>query len=664
MKTLIIYSIVIATTIFFSSVTDSLTKTDSVKNKNPSQKSQSNDTNCIDDLIIDDTTPLKNLHQSNNSITTEGVINIQPNQKVEYRSNKITLNQGFSVEAGSDFTIGIDDCNFLFTPVDGEINFDTDPSSIVTRTQNVSFDPEQLLNEYQIQTLIFNEERTITFQEQYINQDLWKGTINGVNTNNILMVKSGNNYIGSFHVDSMFYQIRYIGNGEYQIKEIDHTKFPEGAEPDVPQTTMRDTGNSDVLCTTDTGEFIDVLVVYTTTSKNASGGESSIRAEIDLAVEETNLSYFNSSIHQRVRLVGAIETSYQSTDSSLGEALNFVRDDSFVISERNRLGADCVILIVEPGGYCGRAYVLSNPSATTFSEYAVGVVKRSCATGNYSFGHELGHIMGALHNCENTSSSNPFDYSHGYSYCGVNTKWRTVMGYSECGNRRIPYWSNPNVQYNGISMGDNSVACKSDNALTLNNTANVVANFRCSTVFPSDITTLFFSSNDNIRGWSWDGTTASYIVGTPNESTLVVRPFDGTAFGEYTELFFSSDDNIRGWSWDGTTASYIVGTPNKSTLVVRPFDGTTFGEFTEFFFSSFDIIRGWSWDGTTASYLVWKNGETLYVTRSFDGVAFGEPEISYFGSRDNLRSWSWDGTTGSYHVIKSNDETNIYIRPW
>lgn len=65
---------------------------------------------CVDHLIIDVNTPFKNLYQSNNTITTQGAVIIQNTQQVEYRSNRITIYQGFVSQAGVDFKVSIGGC--------------------------------------------------------------------------------------------------------------------------------------------------------------------------------------------------------------------------------------------------------------------------------------------------------------------------------------------------------------------------------------------------------------------------------------------------------------------------------------------------------------------------------------------------------------------------
>ncbi len=166
---------------------------------------------------------------------------------------------------------------------------------------------------------------------------------------------------------------------------------------------------------------------------------------------------------------------------------------------RDTYEADVVTMIVENGGgYCGIAYIMTSVS-TTFENYAFNITARNCATGYYSFGHELGHIMSARHDWYvDATSYSPYSYNHGLT--NPTDGWRTIMAYnSECVARgtsctRLQYWSNPNVSYGGDPMGVpagtstacstgslSNPACDADNRMTLNNTAWTVANFRDST---------------------------------------------------------------------------------------------------------------------------------------------------------------------------------------
>jgi hypothetical protein len=114
---------------------------------------------------------------------------------------------------------------------------------------------------------------------------------------------------------------------------------------------------------------------------------------------------------------------------------------------------------------------------TAFAPKGFSISVRSCAIGNLSFTHELGHSFGLAHNPESSRNGSAFPYALGHY---VNGSFSTVMSYStSCpqGCPRVPYFSNPYVFYNNQPTG---IPDERDNARALNNTAETVANFRYS----------------------------------------------------------------------------------------------------------------------------------------------------------------------------------------
>lgn len=215
---------------------------------------------------------------------------------------------------------------------------------------------------------------------------------------------------------------------------------------------------------------------------------------VQLAVDETNQSYVNSGINQRLRLVHKEEVSYTESGNFCGastadlERLAGTTDGYMdnVHALRDTYGADVVDLIVETGNACGCGYLMTTVS-TGFAPNAFTVTRRDCATGYYSFGHELGHNMGARHDWYVDQGTTPYPYNHGYVY--TPGQWRTIMAYNnECSNSgfnctRLQYWSNPDVRYTGVPMGvPEGSANPADNRKTLNNTASTTANFRQSQI--------------------------------------------------------------------------------------------------------------------------------------------------------------------------------------
>jgi hypothetical protein len=238
----------------------------------------------------------------------------------------------------------------------------------------------------------------------------------------------------------------------------------------------------------DDGSIIDVLVVYTPASR-IRYGQSGIESLIDLAVAETNQAYTNSQINTQLRLVYKGEVNYTETplmDIDLARLQN--PTDGFmdeVYGLRDSYKADLVTLIEENGAMSGIAYQMSTPSAD-FAPNAFSVVASASATGYYSFGHELAHNMGAQHDRDNALVPGVAPYAYGYR---LPTTFRTMMAYpcaSPC--QRVPYFSNPNVLYNGQPTGIDYQANPSqaaDNARALNEVKAIVANFRDSTAPPT-----------------------------------------------------------------------------------------------------------------------------------------------------------------------------------
>jgi hypothetical protein len=318
---------------------------------------------------------------------------------------------------------------------------------------------------------------------------IWNGYIEGIEFSNVNLVFNNNTLTGLVTSPKGIFEIHPAGNDIHDISEVDQSAFPNEADPYIGTNSL----NASSLAATsssneDDGSTIDVLVVFTEAARKAAGDSNAINSLINLAVSLANTTYSNSGINQRVRLVHTEEVSYTESGKSDTDVNRLVNpSDNFmddVPTLRDMYSADIVVLILESLNYCGQAYEILNPVSTAFASNAYLVVKRDCATGNLSFAHELGHIMGARHDWYADSTDNsPYTYNHGY--VNVQDNWRTVMAYdNECRDNnttctRLQFWSNPDINYNndpmGVSEGQTHAA---DNRKTLNNTASTVAKFR------------------------------------------------------------------------------------------------------------------------------------------------------------------------------------------
>jgi Metallo-peptidase family M12 len=122
-----------------------------------------------------------------------------------------------------------------------------------------------------------------------------------------------------------------------------------------------------------------------------------------------------------------------------------------------------------------------------------------CATGYYSFGHEIGHNFGMSHDrgTENSCSSTT---TFNYGYINPNAEFRTILSYDckvgQCdkmpknGCARIQRFSNSNTAYTYLSkpIGDTT----RDNARQINNNRALVASY-----FPAMNCQSNIECNDN-----------------------------------------------------------------------------------------------------------------------------------------------------------------------
>jgi hypothetical protein len=348
----------------------------------------------------------------------------------------------------------------------------------------------------------------------------WVGHVQSEPGSSVTLVYSDGLLTASIAVAGARYTIRpapeatrratpVAGGALHIVAEMDQAQYPREREPlqvTIPETVRR---QADVRFASDTADLIDLLVVWTPSAAMQAGGATAIQDLITVGVSETNTSYANSGVDQRIRLVHMEGVSYTESGDH-GVDLTRLTDGSGslngVAAVRDAYSADLVMMVVGStgGNDCGVSWVMTTPS-TAFAANAFSVVVGDCITPNYTFAHELGHLMGLRHDWfveYGPDPVKPFSYAHGHVNVGgtPSTNWRTVMSYNDrCAAQavnctRVLYWSNPDVLLNGAPMGIppntaftnppcgpgqmGSNGCDAFDALVLNQTASYVANFR------------------------------------------------------------------------------------------------------------------------------------------------------------------------------------------
>lgn len=318
------------------------------------------------------------------------------------------------------------------------------------------------------------------------------GTIDEVQYSEFLIVVEDEVAIGYFRfpmIDQL-YRLRYSPEGVHLLCQIDPNRLGACADNDATPVSPAAAAHDDAahgpsvpppgppergFCNADPSmHTMDLIIAYTDVARIAAGGVSAINAECQAAIDTTNLTYANSAIYARARLVYRGEVAYNEVGTldqhrdRLAATADGVMDSVHALRETYR--ADHVSLLVDDDdgvGLCGIAYCLPNTTTRAFN-----IVNWECSSSNYSFPHELGHNQGCAHDRANAGTGcNAYTYSYGWRFVGNSgTTWRTVMAYAP--GTRIGYFSDCCVLFDGQPTGvPIGFANESDNSYTINQRA-------------------------------------------------------------------------------------------------------------------------------------------------------------------------------------------------
>jgi hypothetical protein len=172
-------------------------------------------------------------------------------------------------------------------------------------------------------------------------------------------------------------------------------------------------------------------------------GYSDVLGLVQLAIREANDAYQVSRVPITLVLSDFFESDVpDSSDSAV--LLNAWR------ALKELRSGHMAILLSQNIQSCGRAFIDCAKYDPLYVSCPYGVVRAGCATGYYSFAHEIGHIQGLDHNEPFDNPNSRFLDNHGYipkPGFAQDGAVRTIMAYPVIDELRVGYFSNPDVKY-------------------------------------------------------------------------------------------------------------------------------------------------------------------------------------------------------------------------
>lgn len=335
-----------------------------------------------------------------------------------------------------------------------------------------------MLDRDQIRLPLFD--RDIFLKKQHAETDIlgnwnWSGDVLDIKGKvigeTVLVVNPEGEITGTIFTENDMYGVRHLGEGLYAIALL--IEEAEANDEDLISQVNQFVNNGEQ---TEDGAgkttiIIDLMVAYT---QQALSKQPNLLSYISQNVTQGNNILRNNDIDATFNLVHVYKTSYSTSNFALTDRDRFIAKNDGYMDEvhglRDTKGADICLLYSGFSDYAGIAGAIG---ASESSAFAALSADSASAISNYTFTHEIGHLLGCSHNPESAGGAAPYPYGHGYRH---GNSHRTVMAYNCSGGcKRVAYFSTPHKNYNGKSLGDTTTF---DNDRVIRENMNRISGFR------------------------------------------------------------------------------------------------------------------------------------------------------------------------------------------
>jgi hypothetical protein len=308
-----------------------------------------------------------------------------------------------------------------------------------------------------------------------------RGGVRGVpldgELDHVLIVRSGDTLLANIRIGGELYRLVPIDGGAHALVEVDQSKFPpDESDKGYAEMVAASEPESKADFTPDFGpkaiSTIRVLVAFGASATAAIGNE---QQAIDLAFAEANQALAATNTEIVFQQAGPIRFYTQSETTNYSTMLSRLtnQSDGFydaIGGQRNTNTAD-IVAYVAPASttLCGQAAGIATSNANAYF-----VISPNCLSGNWTFVHEAGHVVGTRH--DNDPTTTPYAYGHGFVIPSISRRTVMAVNNGSCSTcTRFGAFSSPNYTLSGVPIG---TANFNDNTRVWKTRGPTVAAFR------------------------------------------------------------------------------------------------------------------------------------------------------------------------------------------